>query len=117
MSFKLLSTLTAAILTSIMFPGGAAADTFNAKWLLEQSEGTQNFFIQTAISTAGSIAGQAHPEIEACMDKWFPPIQSVREERYQEVIRYMRKFPDHSPTAVVIATIQKNCGKFKDTGS
>lgn len=89
--------------------------SFDGNWLLEQNAATQRFYLQTAIDMAGSIAGEAHPKIHSCMANWFPRDKAVREERFEEVLGFMRQHPNHSPTAIVIATIQKHCGDFKQS--
>ena len=103
---------TLCFITVFSYPAAAQeSGKLDGTWLLGEDRETQKFFIQTSVVMAVGIAGQAHPEIHSCLEDWFP----LSDERYDEVLSFMREFPDHVPTTIVIGVIQKHCGKFKES--
>lgn len=59
---------------------------------------------------AGVIATQNQPGQAKCIDEW---ATAKFDTSYEDVVSAMRKFPDHHPTTVIFALIQKACGSFK----
>jgi hypothetical protein len=85
------------------------AQFFKSKEFLEYSESSRSNYIVIATGMAGLIAGQNRPEQSQCIDQW---VRENRRQGYQSAISAMRKFPDHHPSAVLIAVLQKACGSF-----
>tara|TARA_R110002110_G_scaffold415618_1_gene652477 strand:- start:9184 stop:9531 length:348 start_codon:yes stop_codon:yes gene_type:complete len=106
----------AAIALSVMattYPQISVAENFTAAKLLKQSEQGQRNFIEISISMAGSIATQADPKIARCLDNWYFKDASRRGQRKSDILRVMRKYPNHHPSGLILAVIQKACGSFK----
>lgn len=85
------------------------AQSYKSKEFLEYSGSERGNYIVIAAGMAGLIAGQNRPEQSRCIDRW---VHENRQQGYQSVISAMRKFPNHHPSAVLIAVLQKACGSF-----
>lgn len=102
------------------FPNFASAndgENFDGHTFLKWDYVSQKSYMQTGISMAGAIAERVRPDILQCLLKWFPDNAEIQEQRFQEMLGYVREHPQFSPTAIVLSTIQKHCGKFKDAKS
>lgn len=98
------------IIASILLSGiSTHAGSLKSNEFLDYSETSRDNYIVIAAGIAGLIAGQNRPEQSRCIDQW---VAENREAGYGPVLRAMRKFPNHHPSAVIVAVLQKACGRF-----
>ncbi|MEQ8306905.1 MAG: hypothetical protein RIA09_10110 [Hoeflea sp.] len=72
----------------------------------------QNAYIGNGIVMIGVIAAQTQPEIARCIDTWYLGREENRRLRHNEALETMRKFPNYLPEAIILAVVEKACGKF-----
>ncbi|MEP5730203.1 MAG: hypothetical protein ABJL67_12640 [Sulfitobacter sp.] len=113
--------VTAMILAAgVMVSAGAASAA-------EPSEQMEAFFgftpaqqhsiVRNAIIMTGVIASQAEPKIATCLDDWYSDSSEQMRDRESEIIGTMHDLPEYVPEAIILAVIEKACGKFKRAGS
>ncbi|WP_141693964.1 hypothetical protein [Methyloligella halotolerans] len=93
--------------------GAASAEQgegFTGERFLEYPKNAQMAYITSSALMAGVIAAQNKKPQAQCIDKW--AVAAMKNE-YKEVIDAMSEFPDHHPTGVIVAVLQKACGRFK----
>ncbi|MEP1932161.1 MAG: hypothetical protein ABJJ37_12860 [Roseibium sp.] len=73
---------------------------------------TQDSFIGSTIWTAAVIATQIRQELASCIADWYTNDPDIMQERNAEILSVMKKLPDSYPSGVVVAVLQKKCGKF-----
>lgn len=103
-------TLAIASLSTIVCSGAAVADDgFKSSKFLTYAADSQKSYINTSVLMATLIAAQNSKDQATCIGDWSGRYVS---DGYQPVIEAMRKFPDHPPTGVILAVLQKACGPF-----
>lgn len=108
-------TKTAALL-ALSFPQLAAAaegEGFTSATVLEWDTVSQNALFQSSIGMANLVAmrtGQ-HDDIFNCINEWYgnPDLQA---QRHQEILSVMADYPENHPQGIILAVIEKECGKF-----
>ena len=73
---------------------------------------SQEAFLQNSITMAGVIAAQSKPKISKCIDEWYFQSTDLRQRRHDEILMFMPKLKDYSPSAVVLAILNNVCGKI-----
>jgi hypothetical protein len=87
-----------------------ADDKFkSAKFLTWSHEGQKSYII-TSVTMAIVIAGDNSPEQEKCIKRWSADNDGAG---YPTVKAAMGRFPEHHPTGVIVAVLEKACGSFK----
>ena len=97
-------------LLSVSCPQKVWADQLltNADFL-NWSEDTQRWWIGAAALMAGHVAFLENPERGGCVWRWYFDDADAKKAL---VIRSMEKHPDSTPTGVLIALMERACGKF-----
>ncbi|WP_334150764.1 hypothetical protein [Hyphomicrobium sp.] len=90
-----------------------AADDFKSSKFLTYSAEAQNSYIVTSVVMAGAIAGQNRPEQAKCIDRWMAENESAG---FPTVKDAMSRFPEHHPSGVIIAVLEKACGSVRYAG-
>lgn len=103
-------TLAIASLSTIVCGAALADDGFKSSKFLTYSTDSQKSYIGSSAMMAGVIATQNQPDQAKCIDAW---ATTGREASHQAVVDAMKRFPDHHPTTVIFAVLQKACGSFK----
>lgn len=99
-----------ASLSTIVCSGVALADDgFKSSKFLTYPADSQKSYINTSVLMATLIAAQNSKDHANCIGSWSGRFVS---EGYQPVLEAMRRFPDHPPTGVILAVLQKACGSF-----
>ncbi|MEM7547711.1 MAG: hypothetical protein AAF367_19465 [Pseudomonadota bacterium] len=100
-----------------VYPQNSSANEFTAKQVLDWKETSQNNLFQDSIAMTSIIATQTgrHDHIATCIDGWYFVSDDVRASRNSEIRDALRRFPDSHPQAIILAVIQKACGKFGDS--
>ena len=100
----------ASLCTIVCTQAGIAAEAFNSSKVLTYSTESQNSYIASSAMMAGLIASQNSASQASCIDDWGA---KQRDAGYAAVLDAMRRFPEHHPSAVIIAVLDKACGAFK----
>lgn len=107
------NVLALASLSTIVCSGAAVAeDKFKSSEFLRWSPESQSGYISTSAMMAGVIATQNRPDQAKCIDKWIAENEPGGFAKAREV---MSRFPDHHPTGVIAAILEKARGSIKYT--
>lgn len=104
------SLAIASLCTIVCAQAGAAEEAFKSSKFLTYPEDSQKGYITSSAMMAGMIATQNQPGQAKCVDDW---AVTKFDASYRTVVETMKLFPDHHPTAVILAVLQKACGPFK----
>lgn len=104
------SLAIASLCTIVCAQGSFAEEAFKSSQLLAYSSESQRGFISTSIIMASLIASQNSRKQANCINDWSGKTATGG---YQPVVEAMKRFPDHHPSGVVLAVIQKVCGALK----
>lgn len=99
-----------ASLITIVCSSATVADDFKSSKFLTYTADAQKSYINSSVLMAGLIAAQNSADQAKCIGDWSGEHLA---EGYQPVVAAMKRFPDHYPTGVIIAVLQKVCGSFK----
>lgn len=103
----------ASLCTIVCTQAGIADDGFKSSKFLTYQPDAQRSYINSSVVMASLIASQNSREQADCLNAW---IGSNVDTGYKPVIEAMMKFPDHHPSGVVLAVLQKACGPLKYAG-
>ncbi|WP_171168101.1 hypothetical protein [Ruegeria sp. HKCCA0370] len=106
--------LNAFVLSLVSFPQISAADGFTSADVLEWPEASQNNYFQTSVTMIGIVATQVEgrEHIAECIDSWMGGGQESVPKRAAVIRSVMEGIPEYHPQAVILAVIEKECGKF-----
>lgn len=109
------SALAATTLMTVVtaFPQISAADGFTGSAFGKWPGTSQDGYIQSSIMMAGVIGAQVKPSVARCIDAWYFADDASKARVNDDVRNTITKFPDHHPSGVILAVIQKKCGAFK----
>lgn len=99
-----------ASLSTIVCSAAFADDGFKSSKFLTYPADSQKSYINSSVLMAGLVAAQNSADQAKCIGDWSGKHLGGG---YQPVIAAMQRFPDHHPTGVIIAVLQKACGSFK----
>jgi len=105
--------LAIASLCTIVCSAGADAEDFKSSKFLTYAPEAQNSYITTSVVMAGVIAGQNKPDQAKCIDQWMADNEAAG---FPSVKGAMSRFPDHHPSGVIVAVLEKACGSVKYAG-
>ncbi|WP_342075605.1 hypothetical protein [Yoonia sp. SS1-5] len=107
-------SLNVFVLALANCPHLSLADGFTSADVLEWAEDSQDSFFQTSVTMIGVVATQtgAHGHIAACIDDWYWEGNTANPEHNDTIRAAMQRFPDLYPQAIVLAVVEKQCGKF-----
>jgi hypothetical protein len=100
----------ASLSTIVCTQAGIADDGFKSSKFLTYPEESQRGYITSSAMMAGMIATQNQPGQAKCVDEW---ATTKFDASFRTVVGTMKLFPDHHPTAVILAVLQQACGSFK----
>ena len=100
----------ASLCTIVCAQAGAAEEAFKSSKFLQYAPDAQKSNFNTSVVMASLIASQNSRDQADCLNAW---IGSNVDAGYQPVIEAMKRFPDHHPSGVVLAVLQKACGPLK----
>lgn len=76
-------------------------------------EAAQRGFVSTSVSMALTIASQTDKDLMQCIFEWYGKgDDKIEAQREDEIIEVIGNYVAHQPYAVVLAVLQKQCGKF-----
>ena len=79
------------------------------KKFLGWNEEAQHAHVGNSILMIAVVASQTAPQIAMCLDEWYG---NAKEERQAEAVDVMRELPQYTPESVILAVVEKACGKF-----
>jgi len=100
----------ASLCTIVCAQASSADEAFKSSKFLTYPAESQTSYINSSVLMAGLVAAQNSADQAKCIGDWSGKHLSGG---YQPVIAAMQRFPDHHPTGVIIAVLQKACGSFK----
>jgi hypothetical protein len=77
---------------------------------LKNSEGERKWYYFGAFDSIGHTVALKDKEKADCIWRYY--FDHV-EERNVQIEESMTSYPDHAPTAIILALIEKNCGKLE----
>ena len=93
-----------------LYPQQASADGFNNRDFLQMQPEQQKFWLSGAIDTLVHVAAFKDKQIGQCVTDWYFGEKTA--ERNWLILESFKKYPDHTPTVVLLALTQKACGKY-----
>jgi hypothetical protein len=73
----------------------------------------QEAFVGNGINMIGVVASQTASDIARCMNTWYTANPDTQREKHAEIIDTMQRLPQYQPAAIVLAVVEKHCGKFE----
>lgn len=92
-----------------LYPQNSSAETFKSADFLKWSAKNQSFYFRTSVGMAGLVAGRNDPRQGKCIDGWYFANQ---EKANKQIVGVMKKHPGFHPRGVILALIEKQCGKL-----
>lgn len=89
-----------------------AQDSYTSAEFLERTIESQNAFMQTSVTMIGVVATRIRPEIAHCIDDWYGG--DAMDQRNDFIRSVMREHSEFHPSGVVLAVVQRACGRFDD---
>lgn len=89
-----------------------ARQNVKTKEFLTLDSASRDYFIRLTINTATVIATQIKRDMALCIADWYGSTPMAIQSRNTEILNIMENIPDSYPSAVLIAILQKKCGKF-----
>ncbi len=105
---KLCLSITVFLLL-LSLPALSMAESNNNSWFLKNDEGQRVWWYMGAFTSLGHIVSQSDPEKADCIWNWYFKEPEKKQKLLEE---NMLKYPDHSPSGIILALLYKDCGKF-----
>ncbi len=99
-------------LTLLSCPQAQANTNTTVSGFLKFDPASQATFFDTTVWTIAVVTSQFRQELSSCIADWYTNEPTTIRQRQQEILDVMQNFPDGYPTGVIIAVLQKKCGKF-----
>lgn len=93
----------------LLFSASAQADTLKNSDFLKFSEGEQHWWYAGAFESIGHMVFLHDKQKADCVWRWLPTEPDKKKALLQQSFE---QYPDHSPTSILIALLQKSCGKL-----
>lgn len=106
-----LAIVTAVILTA--FPQISSAEKFTGEKFLKWPRKSQDSLIQNSITMIAIVAAQTQKDIARCIDSWYVVDEAIKQQRHGYILDIIKENPSYHPQGVILAILQKRCGKFK----
>ena len=109
--FKTMAVLTAIGLglMAASYPQSSYADGFTGTELLSWSAANQAHYLQVSLGMVGVVAAQIDQRQAECIDTWY---LADTAKRHREILQTVKQYPDYHPQGVILALVQKICGKI-----
>ena len=102
-------TAIAALLSAGSYPQAALASGYTTEDFLKLEYPAQRSYIDANIGMASLIASQNNRTQGKCIDDWY---YGDVDSTTRIILNIMRRLPDYHPRAVILAAIEKECGKI-----
>ena len=97
------------ILITIFHSGLVQADALKNSEFLEYSEGQRHWWYSGAYIALGHVVFMKDENKGKCVWNW---LASDYEKKEALLMKSFKKYPDHTPTSIVIALLRRDCGVF-----
>lgn len=84
-------------------------DIFKSSEFLKWERQNQEFYIHTSVGMAGLIVGQTSKKQSKCIDDWYFKAEQASVDYILDV---MRQHSEFHPRGIILAVMEKKCGKF-----
>lgn len=110
-------TLAASVFALVLsfYSQALANEETTNKEFLTWEKSQQDSFIAISVLTASVIATQVKQEMAECIGRWYNLANGGSDARHAQILDIMTEYPDNIPSGIVVAVIQKECGKFGDS--
>tara|TARA_R110002110_G_scaffold257206_2_gene473153 strand:- start:8568 stop:8918 length:351 start_codon:yes stop_codon:yes gene_type:complete len=96
-------------LSSFVYPQDSSADVFKSSEFLKWPAKSQAFYFRTSIGMAGLVAGRNDKKQGKCIDDWY---FATQDKANAHILSVMQKHPAFHPRGVILAVLEKQCGKL-----
>lgn len=98
-----------------LYPQSSLADNFTAADVLKWNEAQQDNYFRISVRMIGVVAAQMerNGHIAECIDAWHGGGEQSQPARSKQIRSVMEGLPDYHPQALILAVVQKECGKFQ----
>lgn len=100
-------SIASAVVT--FYPQITIADGFDNKGFLSLENAQKKFWIDGAIDTLGHVAAIKSKEQGQCVYDWY---YNDTANKNGLILASMTKYPDHTPSAILIALTERACEKY-----
>lgn len=94
-------------------PQQSLAEGLTGKEFLNWPQEQQDSYIQISITMAGVVATQTKPSVATCIDEWYAPDTSLKDDRDAFIRDTIKGYEGYHPSGVIFAVLQNKCGDFK----
>lgn len=84
---------------------------FRSKHFLEISDEHKKFWLDGAITAFAHMAATKNQTLGKCVYDWY--FSEKIGERNWLILESMKKYPDATPTAVLLAITERECGAYR----
>lgn len=95
------------VLLAVFYCAQAQADTLKNSDFLKLTEAQQHWWYAGAFESIGHMVFLHDEQKAQCVWNWLPTEPEKKKELLQ---KSFEQYPDHSPTSILIALLQRNCG-------
>lgn len=95
-----------------IYPQNVWAEGFSSREFLEMQPENQKFWLSGAIDTLGHIAAFKGKVVGQCVIDWY--FGEKVGERNWLILESMKKYPEQTPTVILVALTERACGKYTD---
>ncbi|MGJ8690803.1 MAG: hypothetical protein ACSHXZ_14935 [Gammaproteobacteria bacterium] len=93
-----------------------ASKNVRIKEFLTYDYNSQDYYLKATIDAATVIAAQIRKDMSLCIADWYSDDPGTIKQRNTEILTIMEEYPDSYPIAIIIAVLQKQCGRFGNQG-
>lgn len=99
-----------SLLFGVIYPQETwAKDAFTNKDFLAMPDVQKKFWLSGAITTLGHVALVKGKKTSQCVYDWYFTDAAKKNGR---IFAAMQKYPDYTPSSLIIVMLEKACGKF-----
>lgn len=113
MSFNKISGMKRLLFTAVIaasFPCiPASAEPLKSSAFLQYDEASRQWWYKGAMEMLAHSMSQIDKAKADCIADWYFP---HKDERNKEIEETLAKYPDHAASSIVLALVQKQCGKI-----
>jgi hypothetical protein len=103
------ASILLVFLIMVCVSSGVQAASLKNSDFLKYSEAQRHWWYLGAFTSLGHVVYLDDPEKGKCVMSW---LYDKDEDRKAFLLESFRKFPDHTPTSILIAVLRKDCGAF-----
>lgn len=99
------------ILLTAMYSGSGQTDSLKNKDFLNITESQRHWWYSGAFTALGHLAFLENEAKGQCVWNW---LFAEPEKKEALLIESFKKYPDHSPTSIIIALLYRDCQVFSE---